>query len=92
MMGQLKPGVTYIYEKANGITFAREFGADPSTRFPIGWDYDPNKPKSDRETYIVSKEARLWKNIRETAKTNPSLQRALDRAILVYNLVKDNEQ
>jgi hypothetical protein len=91
-MGQLKPGVTYIYERANGITFARESGADPSTRVPIGWDYDPNKPKDGRETYIVSKEARLWKDIRETAKTNKGLQKVLDRAILVYNLVKKHEQ
>lgn len=88
-MGSLKPGATYIYEKYKGITYAREFGSEPSTRVPIGWDYDSNKPKDGRDTFIVSKEARLWKDIRETAKTNPALQKALDRAILVYKLVKE---
>lgn len=91
-MGQLKPGATYIYERANGVTYAREIGADPNTRVAIGWDYDPNRPGNGRETFLASKEARLWKDIRETARTNKSLQKVLDRAILVYNLVKKNEQ
>jgi hypothetical protein len=38
-MGQLKPGATYIYEKANGVTYAREHGAHPGDRVAIGWDY-----------------------------------------------------
>ncbi len=91
-MGQLKPGVTYIYERADGVTYAREFGADPSTRFAVGWDYDSNKPGDGRKTYIESKETRLWKSIRETAKTNPALQKVLNRAILIHNLIKKNEQ
>ena len=36
-MGRFKPGTTYIYEKADGITYAREFGS--SERRVIGWDY-----------------------------------------------------
>lgn len=88
-MSNLKPGATYIYEKANGITYAREIGADPSTRVAIGWDYDPNRPGDGSKIYKDAKEGRLWKNIRETAKTNPALQKILDRAILVYNLTKD---
>ncbi len=91
-MGQLKPGATYIYERANGVTYARESGADPSTRFAIGWDHDPNRPGDGSKTYANAREARLWKSIRETAKTNPALQRVLDRAILIHNLVKKNEQ
>ena len=38
-METLKPGVNYIYERVNGVVYAREFGAPPNTRFPIGWDY-----------------------------------------------------
>jgi hypothetical protein len=91
MMGQLKPGATYIYERANGVTYARESGADPSTRVAIGWDHDANKPGDGRETYLASKEARLWKSIRATAKVNPALQRVLDRAILIHNIVKDKK-
>ncbi len=87
-MGQLKPGATYIYERANGVTYARELGADPSTRVAIGWDYDPNRPGDGRKTFLETKEARLWRNIRETAKTNKTLQKTLDRAILVYNIIR----
>ncbi len=90
-MGQLKPGATYIYERADGVTYAREMGADPSTRVAIGWDYDANRPGNGRETFLASKEAKLWRSVRETAKTNPTLQRALDRAILIYNIVKDTK-
>lgn len=87
-MGSLKEGVTYIYERADGVTYAREAGSDPNTRFPIGWDYDPNKPGDGSKTYQLAKEAKLWKDIRETAKTNMALQHTLDRAIMIYQLVK----
>jgi hypothetical protein len=88
-MGQLKPGATYIYERSGGITYAREAGADPSTRFAIGWDYEA--PTHDIETFRATKEARLWKKIRETAKTNKPLQRMLERVILVYNIIRKSK-
>lgn len=88
-MGQLKPGATYIYERFNDVVYAREAGADPSTRVAIGWDYDPKKPGDGRKTFLESKEARLWKDVRETAKDNPALQHVLDRAIILYKLCKD---
>lgn len=34
------------------------------------------------------KEDQLWGNIRRAAKTNPTLQRVLDEAIMLYNLSK----
>lgn len=87
-MGTLKPGATYIYERDNGITYAREIGADASTRREIGWDYDPRtsdgKPLHD---HIL--ESKMWGEIHREAKTNPSLQRALDRVIMIYKLSKD---
>lgn len=33
-------------------------------------------------------EDKLWGNIRRAAKTNPTLQRALDEAVMIYNLSK----
>jgi hypothetical protein len=94
-MGSLKPGAKYIYERNGSVTYAREFGADPSTREAIGWDYDPTKPNFDPRTkdgrplhdHIM--EDQLWGNIRREAKTNPTLQKALDRAIMIYKLSKD---
>jgi hypothetical protein len=34
------------------------------------------------------REDQLWGNIRRAARTNPALQDALDRAIMIYNLSK----
>jgi hypothetical protein len=85
-MGSLKPGATYIYERANGVTYAREFGS--TERKEIGWDYDPRTSDGRplREHILDDK---LWGEIRREARTNPTLQSALDRAIMIYKLSKD---
>lgn len=79
-MGWLKPGATYIYERADGITYARELGT--TERFEIGRDY------------VVSEteETNLWKDIRKAAKDDPVLQEMLDRVKITYYLRKDNGQ
>ena len=77
-MGTLKPGATYIYEHANGITYAREFGQ--TERFEIGRSYVVNDYAEDK----------LWGDIHRAAKNNPALQEVLDRAKLLYYLSKEN--
>ena len=94
-MGSLKPGATYVHERVDNVVYAREFGSDPSTRQVVGWDYDKNDPKFDPRTndgrplhdHIM--EDKLWGDIRREAKTNVTLQKALDRAIMIYKLSKD---
>jgi hypothetical protein len=81
-MGTLTPGATYIYERADGITYAREFGS--TNRTAIGWDYNV-KLKLDQ-----LKEDKLWDEIRQAAKNNPVLQLELDRVIMLYHLSKDD--
>jgi hypothetical protein len=92
-MGSLKPDTKYIYERAEGIVYAREFGADPSTRQVVGYesgtDYDPvSGHKIDHRRLMEDK---LWGNIRRAAETNPTLQDALERVIIIYNLSKQDE-
>lgn len=95
-MGSLKPGANYIYERANGVTYAREFGADPSTRQVHGWDYRPDDPKFDPRTgdgrplHDHLMESKMWGDIRREARTNKVLQDVLERAILIYHLSKDH--
>jgi len=84
-MGTLKPGATYIYERIDGVVYAREAGSDPSTRFEIGRDYDP-KTKSVREQVLEDK---MWGEIRRMSQTNPTLQDAIDRVIMIYKLSKE---
>ena len=103
-MGSLKPDTKYIYERAEGIVYAREFGADPSTRQVVGYEsgveYDPisgHKIDYDKRTPDGSPlhehlmESKMWGEIRRMAKTNPTLQDALERAIMIYKLSKTNE-
>jgi hypothetical protein len=86
-MGNLKPGATYTYEHQDGVVYATEAGTND--RIVIGWDYDPNKPGDGKATYVESKESLLWREIRMVAKTNTTLQVAIERVIIIYHLSKD---
>jgi hypothetical protein len=99
-MGQLKPDTKYIYERANGVIYAREFNADPSTRVVIGYDYDPitghkidydSRTPDGRPLHDHIQENKMWGEIRREARTNPTLQDALERAIMIYQLSKEHE-
>ena len=79
-MGTLTPGATYIYEKADGITYAREVGAPHTDRFEIGRDYQR----------FLKDELQLWEEIVRAGRTNQALQAALDRVKILYHLSKDN--
>ena len=95
-MGNLKPGASYIYERADGVTYAREIGADISTREAIGWQYDPTisnfdpRTEDGRPLHDHITDSKLWGDIRRAAKTNPALQTALDNVKIMYHLSKDN--
>jgi heme oxygenase len=83
-MGTLKPGATYIYEHADGITYAREFGAPHNQRFEIGRTLE-------RQSLTDSiKEDKLWGDIRRAARSNQVLQDALDRVKIIYELRKND--
>jgi len=93
-MGTLTPGATYIYERNGDTVYAREFGADPSTRKEIGWNYDPNNPDhlERQERLNTLRDDQLWHKIRLAAQDNVTLQDALDRVIELYHLSKDDGQ
>ena len=84
-MGTLKPGATYIYERANGIIYSREEGADPITRQIVGYDddYAVHNQRIDRWT--------KWRDVLSAADDNPELAELLDRALVLYNLSKKND-
>jgi hypothetical protein len=88
-MGQLKPGATLIYERVDNVVYAREAGADPSTRTEVGWDYDP-RTSDGRPLHEHILDSKLWGNIHREAKTNSALQEALERVKIIYHLSKDN--
>lgn len=77
-MGKLKSNTSYIYERSEGVTYAREFGE--TNRIVVGYDFKAEERKEDE----------LWREIRKAATSNKSLQRALDRAKILYRLSKDD--
>ena len=96
-MGTLKPGATYIYECVGNEVYARESGAEPSTRELIGYGYDPvnghhvdyDKRTSDgRPLFDHLQEDKMWGEIRRLARTSPALQDAVERVIMIYRLIK----
>jgi hypothetical protein len=96
-MGTLKPDATYVYERVGNEVYAREVGADPSTRRLIGYGYDPvtghhvdyDKRTADGRPLVDHlRETKLWAEIHRMAKTNPALQDALERVIMIYRLIK----
>jgi hypothetical protein len=94
-MGSLKPGVTYIYERNGDEIYARESGEIERTL--IGYRYEmehtPDPRTNDGRPLIEHvREDKLWGDIRREAKTNITLQKALDRAIMIYKLSKEKVQ
>jgi hypothetical protein len=84
-MGSLTPGATYIYESPdNGKTvYAREAGQ--TEKKLVGY----NLPKRRDPMQYDIIETQLWQDIVEAGKTNLTLQKTLDRAILIYQTIKD---
>lgn len=86
-MGSLTPGATYVYERVGETVFRREPGT--TEREVVGYDHRTSDGRPLHDHLIEDK---LWGRIRRAAPTNPALQDALDRAIMIYNLSKPNER
>jgi len=91
-MGNLKPGVTYIYERTGDEVYAREFGK--TNRTLVGYQYEmfdkiDSRTGDGRPFHDHIIDNKLWSDIRREAKTNVTLQKALDRVIMIYRLSKD---
>jgi hypothetical protein len=71
-----------IYEYTDGreTVYVKEHGSERK-------EIDSQSPRAfDLRAQLM--EDQLWGNIRRAAKTNPTLKRALDEAVLIYNLSK----
>jgi hypothetical protein len=86
-MGSLRPGATYIYERNGDEIYAREQGQ--LDRKLIGHTYD-SRTNDGRPLHDHMMDSKMWGEIHRSAKTNPALQKALDRVIMIYRLSKDN--
>jgi hypothetical protein len=83
-VGKLKPGAKIIYESPdNGGTIYGRY-AGTNERWIVGYSQEKNN------TIEQIKEDKLWSDIRRAAKTNPTLQDALDRVKIIYELSIDH--
>jgi hypothetical protein len=80
-MGNLNPGVTYIYERAGGIIYAREFGS--SERKIVGYDAH-NSPEQLRTKEQIN-------DILQMCETDPGMKQILEQLFVMYNLKKTHE-
>lgn len=83
-MGKLRPGASFKYEKHGPYTISTDI--DTNERSIVGYDYSQNY----ESTIESMKDNQFWGDLRREAQTNVALQRALDRAIMIYRLSKDN--
>ena len=81
-MGTLKPGATYVYERLGNAIYAREFGADPSTRRVVG--YESDDPMSAPGKRMLSE----LNDVVRMCEHDPAMQELLDKLFVLYNLKK----
>ena len=53
---------------------------------------DRNVVTENRDLIIQMREDQLWGQIRRLARTHPGLQAELERVIIFYNLIKDDNR
>lgn len=85
-MGKLRPGAEIIYESPDGGETVYGRYAGETDRWLVG--------RSAKAKSLIEelREQKLWGEIHRAAKSNPVLQDALERAILIYELSKKDEQ
>ena len=82
-MGSLNPGVTYIYERANGRIYAREFGQ--TDRKLVGYDTGILETESSRRMMTQMNEVLIM------CEQDPAMKQLLDQLLVLYNLKKTHE-
>lgn len=83
-MGSLKPGATYVYERAGGIIYAREFGE--TKRRVVGYASD--------DDHISASGKRMMSELNEVVRmceTDPAMRAMLEQLFVMYNLKKTHE-
>ena len=88
MMGQLIPGEALIYERANGVVYAR-YRDPPNNKLPrwiVGGD--PAGVAREHGDLLNYSD---WQDLCRLAKENPTLEKLLDQLVVMYYIVKDDK-
>lgn len=85
-MGDLIPNEPLIYERANGVVFARYANRPDIERWIVGGD--PGAVARAQGKLIDYGE---WNHLCELAETNETLRKQLDKLVTTYYLIKDSK-
>jgi hypothetical protein len=85
-LGDLIPNETLIYERANGVVFARYADKPEIPRWIVGGD--PGAVAREQGKLLDYGE---WNNLCEVAATNPTLAKQMDKLVNLYYMVKDSK-
>ena len=85
-MGDLIPNEPLIYERANGVVFARYANKPEIERWIVGGD--PGAVARAQGKLLDYAE---WQNLCELAQTNQTLKKQLDKLVNTYYLIKDEK-
>ena len=80
-MGSLKPGATYIYERADGIIYAREFGK--TKRHVVGYENNDHQISASTKRMLTE-----LNEVVRMCETDPEMRELLDKLFVLYNLKK----
>ena len=88
MMGNLVPGAALIYERVDGVVYAR-YRDPPNNKLPrwiVGGD--PTAVAHAQGDLLTWSE---WQEMCRLAEEYPTLKKLLDKVVIAYYTVKDNK-
>ena len=80
------PGETLIYERVDGVVYARYRDMPDIDRWIVGGD--PGGMARAQGDLLDYSE---WKELCEIASTNPTLMKQMDKLITTYYIIKDSK-
>ena len=83
-MGNLLPGEELIYERSDGVVYARYRDKPEIERWIIGGD-----PGAVARAQGELLDYGSWKELCELAQTNITLKKQLDKLVNIYYIIKD---
>jgi hypothetical protein len=85
-MGVLLPGEALIYERSNGVVYARYRDWPEIPRWIIGGDpAGVARAQGDLLNYSD------WQDLCRLAKEHPTLEKLLDQLVTTYYIIKDDK-
>jgi hypothetical protein len=85
-LGNLKPNEPLIYERANGVVYARYANDSTIPRWIVGGD--PGAVARAQGNLVDYSE---WMRLCDLCETNTTLKKLMDKLVTTYYIVKDGK-